>query len=201
MQIKTIEFLGSNTELQKLPKPLKPEYAFVGRSNVGKSSLINMLAATTKLAKTSGKPGRTQTINHYLVNNRWYLVDLPGYGYAQAPKTKRREWIGFTKDYLVNRENLYCVFVLIDSRHPPKSNDLDFVYQLGIHQVPFALVFTKTDKTTGTRMQENKAAFKEKMLRHFTHLPDIFTTSAKTGAGKEALLEFIDTVNQENPIA
>lgn len=201
MHIKQIQFISSNTSLAKLPASNRPEYAFVGRSNVGKSSLINMLAHTKKLAKTSGQPGKTQTINHYLVDESWYLVDLPGYGYAQAAKEKRRQWVGFTREYLIKRPNLYCVFVLIDARHKPHSNDLDFVYQLGINQVPFALVFTKTDKVSATALSANVDAFREKMLRNFESLPEVFYTSAVKGTGKEALLTYITEITANNPIA
>lgn len=201
MSIKKIQFLVSNTELSKLPAPNKPEYAFVGRSNVGKSSLINMLANSKKLAKTSGTPGKTQTINHFLVDDSWYLVDLPGYGYAKVSKTKRRAWMGFTKDYLVNRENLYCVFVLIDARHEPLSNDLEFVYNLGINQVPFALIFTKIDKISRKKLDEHVTAFKEKFLMHFEFVPDVFYTSAISREGRDELLHFIKTVTEQNPIA
>lgn len=201
MTIKTIRFLASNTKLSKLPAPDKPEYAFIGRSNVGKSSLINMLAHNGKLAKTSGKPGKTQTINHYLVNEKWYLVDLPGYGYAQVSKEKRRSWLGFSKDYLLKRSNLYCVFVLIDSRHPPQSNDLNFTLELGKQGVPFVLVFTKTDKISHQKLETNGKAFKEKFLKHFEFMPDVFYTSALSQQGRAEILQFIASVSQQNPIA
>src|SRR5690606_23677109 len=146
MEIKDARFIISNTDVDKCPRPDKPEYAFIGRSNVGKSSLINMLTTRKSLAKTSGKPGKTQLINHYLINNDWYLVDLPGYGFAKPGKGESRKWEKFIRKYILLRPNLYCLFVLVDSRHEPQQIDMEFMEWLGISQIPFAIIFTKADK-------------------------------------------------------
>lgn len=179
-----------------------PEYAFVGRSNVGKSSLINMLTGHKHLAKTSGSPGKTQLINHFLINEDWYLVDLPGYGYARVAKTKRAIWSGFMKSYLKDRKNLQCVFLLIDSRHPPQKIDLEFINLLHEIQVSFMLVFTKSDKQASHKTTENIELFTAKMLENWPeHLPTdgsrrIFSASAKKETGKAELLEMIQQKNQ-----
>ena len=146
MEIKEARFIVSNTDVKKCPKPDRPEYAFIGRSNVGKSTLINMLTNKKSLAKTSGKPGKTQLINHFLINDEWYLVDLPGYGYAKVPKTERIKWEKFLRKYILQRENLYCLFVLIDIRHKPQTADLEFMEWLGLSGIAFVIIFTKADK-------------------------------------------------------
>ena len=196
MIIKTAEFVMSNTDIKKCPKPNMPEYAFIGRSNVGKSSLINMLTGNSKLAKLSGKPGKTQLINHFIINKNWYLVDLPGYGYAKASKSARKTWSGFIKDYLMKRENLMALFVLIDSRLEPQKNDIDFMSQLGINEIPFVIAFTKTDKLSAVKLDKNIAHYKKEMLKIWEELPQYFVTSAVGGEGKEEILTFIDETNK-----
>lgn len=194
--IKEASFVVSNTDYQKCPKPDKPEFAFIGRSNVGKSSLINMLTGRKKLAKTSGKPGKTQLINHFLIDNQWYLVDLPGYGYAKTSKTKRSEWGKMIEEYLVNRENLQLVFVLIDSRLDPQRIDLEFIQWLGENGIPLAIVFTKVDKQSVNKTQSNVAKFRKTLLRTWEELPPLFASSAETAVGKEELTAYIqDIVN------
>jgi GTP-binding protein len=193
--IKTITFLQSEVDWRKAPPPTLPEYAFIGRSNVGKSSLINMLANNKSIAKTSSKPGKTQTINHFLVNNAWYLVDLPGYGYAKISKTIREKWVKMIRDYLVLRENLQLIFVLIDARLEPQKIDLEFINSLGEKQAPFALVFTKSDKLSAAKVSQNVEAFKLAMLETWEELPPIFVSSAITGKGREDILEYIDTIS------
>jgi GTP-binding protein len=195
--IKTITFLQSEVDWRKAPPASLPEYAFIGRSNVGKSSLINMLANHKGIAKTSSKPGKTQTINHFLVNNAWYLVDLPGYGYAKISKTMREKWVKMIHDYLVLRENLHLVFVLIDARLEPQKNDLDFLNSLGESQIPFALIFTKSDKLSALKVSQNVEAFKQAMLETWEELPPIFVSSATTAKGREEILDFIDAINSE----
>lgn len=194
MKINQATYLQSVTDWRKCPTPNKPEFAFIGRSNVGKSSLINMLANNKSLAKTSSKPGKTQTINHFLINESWYLVDLPGYGYASISKAMREMWTKMIRDYLCLRPNLQLVFVLIDSRLEPQKNDLNFINQLGEDGVPFALIFTKTDKLKETRMQRNVEAFKKAMLENWEELPPCFLSSAETGRGKEEICDYIEGV-------
>ena len=194
--IKTITYLQSEVDWRKAPPPSLPEYAFIGRSNVGKSSLINMLANNKSIAKTSSRPGKTQTINHFLVNNAWYLVDLPGYGYAKISKTMREKWVKMINDYLVLRENLQVVFVLIDARLEPQKIDLEFINSLGEKQIPFALIFTKSDKLSALRSSKNVEAFKQAMLETWEELPHIFVSSATTGKGREEIVDYIDSVNK-----
>jgi len=194
--IKTITFLQSEVDWRKAPPPSLPEYAFIGRSNVGKSSLINMLANHKTIAKTSSKPGKTQTINHFLVNNAWYLVDLPGYGYAKTSKTMREKWVKMIHDYLVLRENLQVVFVLIDARLEPQKNDLEFINSLGEKQMPFALIFTKSDKISVNKVSQNVETFKKAMLETWEELPPIFVSSAITSKGRDEILNYIDTINK-----
>jgi len=186
------EFVKSSPSLKECPKPDLPEYAFIGRSNVGKSSLINMLCAHGGLAKTSATPGKTRLINHYRINERWYLVDLPGYGYAKVSKNLRKDFDKTLFNYLSKRENLYCVFVLIDSRIPPQANDMEFLNRLGGMQIPLAIVFTKTDKTTQKQLNNNIKAFKNEMLKTWEELPPCFYTSSSTKMGREEMLEFIE---------
>ena len=195
MIIHDARFLMSNTQVELCPPPTLPEYAFIGRSNVGKSSLINMLMQRNALAKTSSTPGKTQVINHFLINESWYLVDLPGYGYAKVSKTARAEWGKMINAYLRRRENLTCVLVLLDSRHPPQAIDLDFMAQLGEEGVPFAMVFTKTDKQSASQTRTLIAKFLAKMSESWDELPRHFVTSAETAVGREGVLAFITDVN------
>ncbi|RKD86428.1 ribosome biogenesis GTP-binding protein YihA/YsxC [Mangrovibacterium diazotrophicum] len=191
MEIKTARFLMSNSSVQKCPDPNMPEFAFIGRSNVGKSSLINMLTNHKKLAKTSGRPGKTQLINHFVINDNWYLVDLPGYGYAKVSKNQRNKFQAYISDYIINRENLYCLFVLVDCRHEPQKIDMEFIEWLGEKQIPFALIFTKSDKLGKNQLHSNVAAYKKQLRKTWEELPPIFMSSAETGFGKEEILNFI----------
>jgi GTP-binding protein len=195
MLVKSAEFVCSNTQVDKLPDPNLPEYAFIGRSNVGKSSLINALTSRKGLAKTSQKPGKTQLINHFVINNNWYLVDLPGYGYAQTSKKNRADWEKFIRRYLLNRENLQCIFVLVDSRLEPQKIDLDFCCWLGENGLPFMLVFTKADKQSGVKSDQNVAKFKRALLKWFEEIPTRFITSSETRFGVEDILIKIDEIN------
>lgn len=187
-------YLISSPSYDQCPKPDKFEIAFIGRSNVGKSSLINMLAGRKGLAKTSGKPGKTQMINHFLIDDNWYLVDLPGYGYAKTSKTNREAWAIMIEDYLVHRESLQIVFVLIDSRLDPQKIDLEFITWLGENGVPFALVFTKGDKQSVNKGQQNMAKFRKVMKKTWEELPIFFLTSAETGLGRDELTEYIQVL-------
>jgi GTP-binding protein len=198
MIIKTARFVISNSEVEKCPKPNKPEYAFIGRSNVGKSSLINMLTGFSKLAKTSGRPGKTRLINHFIINDEWYLVDLPGFGFAKVSKSDRIAWEKFIRKYLLTRENLYCVCLLVDSRHEPQPIDLEFMQWLGESGIPFVIVFTKADKLNKTQMQEFQEKYSAKLLETWEESPLMFVTSAETAMGREELLKFIDQVNKAN---
>lgn len=189
-------FIESNTDWKKCPKPVKPEYAFIGRSNVGKSSLINMLTERRALAKTSSTPGKTQLINHFLINDQFYLADLPGYGYAKVSKKNRKKFNEFTFKYLENRENLMCVFVLIDSRIPPQKIDLEFMEYCGIKQIPFVMCFTKLDKLKEREAVKNITFYKNSMLKNWEHLPEIFETSSKKMHGKKEIMDFIENTNQ-----
>lgn len=194
MIIKKAEFVISSKDPAKCPAPEKPEFAFVGRSNVGKSSVINMLTGNKSLAKTSAQPGKTRLINHFIINDEWYLVDLPGYGFAKALRSEREKWLHFIRKYLLIRENLQCVMVLIDSRHEPQTLDLEFMTWLGENEVPFAMIFTKSDKLTRNHLAQNVEAYKIKMLMSWEQLPPLFISSAETGVGKEELLDFIDNI-------
>jgi GTP-binding protein len=196
MIVKSAEFVCSNTQISKLPPPVKPEYAFIGRSNVGKSSLINMLTGKKGLAKTSQTPGKTQLINHFIINDDWYLVDLPGYGYARISKSKKEGWDKFIRTYLDKRESLQCVMVLIDSRLDPQKIDLQFCNWLGEKGLPFALVFTKADKQSAVKTDQNIAKFKKALLATFDAVPDYFITSSETQTGKDEVLGFIDEINK-----
>ncbi|SRR5690554_893711 len=196
MNVKSAEFLCSNTRTDKLPEPTMPEYAFIGRSNVGKSSLINALVNKKNLAKTSQTPGKTQLINHFLINNDWYLVDLPGYGYAKTSRSLREDWEKFIRRYLRVRENLQCLFVLIDSRHEPQKIDLDFCKWLGESGIPFLLVFTKADKQSNLKSTQNIAKFKKALLEWFEEVPQVFLTSSETHAGCEDILNTIAEINR-----
>ncbi|MBU3010734.1 ribosome biogenesis GTP-binding protein YihA/YsxC [Polaribacter vadi] len=197
MKIKTAEFVMSNSNVINAPKERLPEYAFIGRSNVGKSSLINMLMERKALAKTSGKPGKTQLINHFKINDEWFLVDLPGYGYAQVSKKKRVIFQYFIENYFKEREQLVCTFVLIDSRHDPQKIDLDFMRFLGENQIPFCLIFTKSDKLPSSKLNKQITSYKKKLLQHWETLPTSFLTSSTSGLGRKEFLEFIDGVNKD----
>ena len=192
MVIKSAEYLISNVDWQKCPPPDMPEYAFIGRSNVGKSSLINMLTNHSSLAKTSGTPGKTQLINHFLINKSWYIVDLPGYGFAKVSQSQRRSWEQMIENYLRKRPNLVNVFVLIDSRLTPQKIDIEFVNQLGEWQVPFQLVFTKADKNTQLETSRNVKAFLNKLRETWQFLPANYVTSTVKKTGRDKILEFID---------
>ena len=194
MQIKSAEFTISNTEVSKCPLDGKPEFAFIGRSNVGKSSLINMLTSKKGLAKTSGTPGKTQLINHFLINEHWYLVDLPGYGYAKVSRTQRSTFERFIADYLTKRETLYNIFVLLDARLEPQKIDLEFMNWCGQKGLPFSMVFTKIDKLSSTALQKNLAKYKKEMLKVWAERPPVFTTSSDSGFGKEPLLNYIEQI-------
>lgn len=196
MNVKKAVFVVSNTDYRKCPSDGLPEYAFIGRSNVGKSSLINMLTGFKGLAKTSERPGKTQLINHFLINDKWYLVDLPGYGYARVSKTSRTEWQKMINAYLINRESLINTFVLVDSRIPPKQIDLDFISFLGRNGVPLAVVFTKVDKQSQSEVARNIKNFKKVLAEEWEDLPRMFMTSSMTGYGKDQLLNYIDEINQ-----
>lgn len=195
MKIKSAEFVISNTEYTKCPAPDKVEYAFIGRSNVGKSSLINMLTDRTKLAKTSGKPGKTQLINHFLINKEWYLVDLPGYGWAQVSKVDKQKWNKMNRNYITQRENLHNLFVLIDSRIPPQKIDLEFITWLGESQVPFSIIFTKADKPKNLKINANIKAFKVELKKIWEELPPTFVTSAAKKVGQKEILDYIQKIS------
>ncbi len=195
MIIKKAEFVISNTDIKKCPPPTKPEYAFIGRSNVGKSSLINMLVNNKKMAKTSVKPGKTQLINHFLINDNWYLVDLPGYGYAKTSKTKRKEFHKFIQDYILKRKNLMNLFVLIDSRHELMKIDAEFMEWLGINKIPFSIILTKVDKLSSSMLSKNLNLLKKEMLKTWEEIPKTFITSAISKVGREDLLDYIDKIN------
>ncbi len=197
MHINKAEFVCSNTDVEKCPPPTKPEYAFIGRSNVGKSSLINMLVQRKGLAKTSGRPGKTQLINHFLVNDAWYLTDLPGYGYAKVSKGARTLFTKFINDYILERRNLVNLFVLIDSRLEPQKIDLEFMEWLGEQGIPFSMVFTKTDKLGTTKLRENIDAYTQKLLETWEETPIHFITSAEKVVGREEILEYIQQLNEE----
>ncbi len=191
MIIRSATFVTSSAKFNQLPAPDLPEYAFIGRSNVGKSSLLNMIVSRRGLAKISGSPGKTQTINHFLINESWYLVDLPGYGYARRSQKLRNEWERLFITYVTKRENLIALFVLIDARHEPMASDLTFMERLATAGVPFARVFTKSDKVSATEAGKNRALHDRAMLESWESLPPTFVTSAAKGTGREELLEYI----------
>ena len=197
MEIRSAKYLISNPKVEGCPEPDKPEYAFIGRSNVGKSSLINMLTNQTKLAKTSGSPGKTQLINHFLINYDCYMVDLRGYGFAKVSQKQRAAWEKMIADYLKKRENLVCVFVLIDSRLKPQQLDLDFINQLGDWGIPFALVFTKADKITQREAAANVRAFIDKMKEEWEFIPQKFVTSSVKFHGRKDILNYIGELNEQ----
>ncbi|WP_276132282.1 ribosome biogenesis GTP-binding protein YihA/YsxC [Polluticoccus soli] len=197
MEIRSAKYLISSPKVEGCPKPDKPEYAFIGRSNVGKSSLINMLTNHSKLAKTSGSPGKTQLINHFIINDDWYLVDLPGYGYAKVSQTQRASWSKMIENYLKQRENLMTVFVLLDSRHDPQQIDLEFLRKLGEWGVPFNLAFTKADKSTQREVAKNVRTFVTEMKKEWEFIPRTFVTSAEKFHGRKEMLSFIEELNEQ----
>ena len=197
MEIRKATFIVSNSDYRKCPDTGLPEYAFIGRSNVGKSSLINMLTGNKGLAKTSVKPGKTQLINHFLINDEWYLVDLPGYGYARTSRTSRAQWQRMIENYMLKREALTNVFVLIDSRIPPQQIDLEFIHFLGTHGVPVSLVFTKIDKQKQRDVAATINGYKKILLETWEEPPEMFITSSVTRYGREQLLDRIATINHQ----
>lgn len=199
VNIASVEFVISSPSFDKCPKPTFPEYAFIGRSNVGKSSLINMLTNKKSLAKTSSTPGKTQLINHFIVNKTkkpWYLVDLPGFGYAKVPKKIKEQWLGVIRGYLSKRSTLMCVFMLIDCRHEPQENDLKFMEWMGVKEIPFVIVFTKLDKLTPSEKESVIKAYKDKMREEWDNLPQDFLTSSAANEGRDEILNFIEGVNK-----
>lgn len=197
MEIKKAEYVVSNAKAGACPDTDSPEYAFIGRSNVGKSSLINMLTRRKSLAKTSQTPGKTLLINHFSINDgQWYIVDLPGYGYAARGKQQREQIQRIIEDYVMNREQMTCLFVLVDSRHDPQKIDMEFINWLGEHGVPFALVFTKGDKLGPNALKAKVEAYKKSLLKHWEELPPVFVTSSETGMGRDELLDYIEELNK-----
>ncbi|MDR1610128.1 MAG: ribosome biogenesis GTP-binding protein YihA/YsxC [Candidatus Symbiothrix sp.] len=196
MNIKKAEFVISNTDPAKCPQDGRLEYAFTGRSNVGKSSLINMLTGKKGLAMTSSKPGKTQLINHFLINDEWYLVDLPGYGYAQRGKKGREKIQEIIDAYLDQREALTCLFLLLDCRHEPQKIDLEFIARLGENEIPFVIIFTKMDKVSSSKLKENIETYKAKLMETWEELPPVFTSSSEKKSGKEEILGYIEEINR-----
>lgn len=196
MEIKKAEFVISNTDVKLCPTNGLPEYAFIGRSNVGKSSLINMLTNRKGLAKTSQKPGKTLLINHFVINDEWYLVDLPGYGYATAGKSTRDKLKKIIEGYILFREQLTCLFVLLDCRHDPQTIDLEFMEWLGLSGIPFSIVFTKSDKLSKSKLNENMNTYRQKLAESWEELPPVFITSSEKAEGRDELLEYIHEINR-----
>jgi GTP-binding protein len=192
MIIRSASFVKSSTSFKQCPDTSVPEFGFIGRSNVGKSSLINMLTGWSRLAKISGNPGKTRTINHFLINETWYLVDLPGYGYAKVSASMKEKWGRATREYILKRDNLVCLFVLLDSRLKPQRSDMDFMEFLGINQVPFARVFTKTDKLSRSAMKKSKSIYDDEMLKKWESLPVSFISSTVDKRGRDEILNFIE---------
>jgi len=195
MRIKSAEFVISNQDVEKCPDTNLPEYAFIGRSNVGKSSLINMLTSRKSLAKTSGRPGKTQLINHFIINKNWYLVDLPGYGYARVSKKAKKTFQKFITAYFENRKQLVSAFVLVDIRHEPQPIDLDFMQWMGEHQIPFSIIFTKADKLKPKVIEDHIEVYKAELLETWEDVPNYFITSATKDIGKDEVLNYIDEIN------
>jgi len=193
MKIESAEFVMSSTEWRKCPLSQNPEFAFIGRSNVGKSSLINLLVERKNLAKTSSTPGKTQTINHFVVNSNWNLVDLPGYGYAAASRSSRYAWGKMIEQYLINRENLYCTFVLLDARLTPQKIDFEFITWIGMQQLPMAIILTKSDKLKQQDLTRSRKTIETKLLEQWEELPPLFVTSAEKKTGRKEVLDFIST--------
>lgn len=196
MEIKTAEFTLSAPRVSMCPKDNKPEYAFIGRSNVGKSSLINMLCNNKKLAKTSATPGKTLLINHFIINREWYLVDLPGYGYAKRSKTEVAKLDQMIRSYILQREQLVCVFVLVDIRLAPQPIDLDFINWLGASSIPFAIVFTKSDKLSTSKIRENVEAYQKKLQETWEEMPQMFVTSSEKKSGRQEVIDYIGAINK-----
>ena len=196
MEIKSAEFVISNTDYRKCPESKLPEYAFIGRSNVGKSSLINMLCNRNGLAMTSSKPGKTLLINHFIINNNWHLVDLPGYGFATAGKSMREKLKDMIENYIIHREQLICLFLLIDSRLEPQKIDMEFMEWLGENGIPFSIVFTKLDKMSAVRAKESLKAYQDKLMEQWEELPPIFATSSEKRIGRDELLDYIEKINK-----
>jgi len=194
--IKQARFLISNTDVKKCPAPDRPEYAFIGRSNVGKSSLINMLVGQNSLAKVSVKPGKTQLINHFVIDESWYLVDLPGYGYAKISISVKEKFQKLISNYILNRENLYCLFVLIDVRHAPQQIDVEFITWLGENHIPFAIIFTKADKLGKVSLAKNVGAYTQELKKLWEELPSILVSSSLDGTGRDEIISFIENVNK-----
>jgi GTP-binding protein len=194
--IKQARFLISNTDVKKCPAPDRPEYAFIGRSNVGKSSLINMLVGQNNLAKVSVKPGKTQLINHFIVDESWYLVDLPGYGYAKIAISVKEKFQKLISNYILYRENLYCLFVLIDVRHSPQKIDVEFITWLGENHIPFAIIFTKADKLGKVTVAQNVGAYSEELKKFWEELPPILVSSSLNGTGRDEIISFIENANK-----
>ncbi|MGQ1908577.1 ribosome biogenesis GTP-binding protein YihA/YsxC [Marinifilum sp. RC60d5] len=192
MNITTAEFMMSNSDVKKCPKPNKPEFAFIGRSNVGKSSLINMLTKHKNLAKISAKPGKTQLVNHFLINKEWFLVDLPGYGFAKVAKSTRQRFSKLIFNYIESRPNLINLFVLVDSRHEPQAKDTEFMEWLGINGIAFSIIFTKADKLTKRKLSENLKVYEKKMLQSWEEMPPYIVSSSSSEQGKEEILAYID---------
>jgi len=197
MIIKTAQFEVSNSDYRKCPSGDSLEYAFIGRSNVGKSSLINVLTNHKKLAKISSAPGKTQLVNHFIINDQWYLVDLPGYGYAKVSKTSRDKFGKLIKDYILNREQLVVLFVLIDSRHEPQKIDLEFMSWLGKKRIPFNIIFTKADKLSSSKLHKNLSHYQKKMLEEWEVMPSYFISSSEDKRGREEILDYIEQLNKE----
>ncbi len=197
MKISSAEFVISNSDVAKCPKEAFPEYAFIGRSNVGKSSLINMLTSRKSLAKTSGRPGKTQLINHFIINKTWFLVDLPGYGYARVSKSSKKVFQKFITAYFSKRTQLVSAFVLIDCRHEPQKIDLEFMQWLGENQIPFSIIFTKADKLSKNKLPLQINSYIEEMLKYWEEMPNYFITSSSTGLGKEDVLDYITEINAQ----
>jgi GTP-binding protein len=200
MKLTSATFISSFADVAKCPAPDRPEFAFIGRSNVGKSSLINMLVNMRKLAKTSVTPGKTQTINHFLINEKWYLVDLPGYGYASVSKSTREGFGKMIENYVLKRENLYCLFILIDARLPPQKIDLTFMEWAGSKEVAIALVFTKIDKLKANELQKSLALYKRTLATIWEDLPPLFLTSSEKGTGRDELFDFMNSAMTNNPM-
>ncbi|WP_046743739.1 ribosome biogenesis GTP-binding protein YihA/YsxC [Kordia zhangzhouensis] len=198
MKIKSAEFVMSNSDVAKCPKDPIPEYAFIGRSNVGKSSLINMLTQRKSLAKTSGRPGKTQLINHFKINDEWFLVDLPGYGYARVSKSTKKVFQKFITEYFSKRRQLVCGFVLVDIRHEPQKIDMEFMQWLGENQIPFCIIFTKADKLRPSQIDKHIAKYREKLLEDvWEEMPQYFITSSSKAMGRDEVLEYINQINEE----
>lgn len=201
MIIHSARFIKSSPSLRDCPRPDKPEFGFIGRSNVGKSSLINMLSGASKLAKTSSQPGKTRTINHFLINDNWYLVDLPGYGFAKVAATQREKWMRETNNYILKRENLVCLFVLLDPRHKPQPSDLNFMEFLGLNGIPFARIFTKSDKLSASALEKSVNTYNNEMLGKWESLPDTFITSVVRKDGRDKILGYIEDLANKFSIA